>query len=68
MNNGMYYYFISKWGSANEDPKKFIENIPDVVGASENYGGSSATSQCYIKFDAAAENEGELPQYIVDWA
>lgn len=67
MNNGMYYYFISKWGSPNEDPKKFIENIPDVVGASENYGGSSAASQCYIKFDAEAENEGELPQYIVDW-
>lgn len=63
MNNGMYYYFISKWGSAEEDPQKFIENIPEVVGAST---GTSAQAHYYINFDATAE-EGAIPSYITNW-
>ena len=31
---GMYYYFTSKWCSAEEDPDSFIENIPRVIGSS----------------------------------
>lgn len=30
---GLYYYFTSKWGSADEDPSNFIENIPRVIGS-----------------------------------
>lgn len=52
IQNGLYYYFISKWGDASEDPDNFIENIPNVVGASAANQGSSAKSQYYIKFDA----------------
>lgn len=68
MNNGMHYYFISKWKSADEDPQAFIENIPDVIGASENNGGSSACSQLYINFDATSTTEGELPSYVTKWS
>ena len=68
MNSGMYYYFISKWKSADEDPQSFIENIPYVVGASENNGGSSAYSQLYINFDATSTTEGELPSYVTKWS
>lgn len=31
---GMYYYLTSKWCSAEEDPDSFIENIPRVIGSS----------------------------------
>lgn len=68
MNSGMYYYFISKWKSADEDPQTFIENIPYVVGASEDNGGSSAYSQLYINFDATSTIEGELPSYVTKWS
>jgi len=44
IQNGLYYYFISKWGDASEDPDNFIENIPNVVGASAANQGSSAKS------------------------
>lgn len=47
LNPGQYYYFISKWCSANEDPDNFIENIPSVIGASN---GSAAKSDYYIDF------------------
>lgn len=66
MNSAMHYYFISKWRSADEDPENFIENIPDVIGVSSEYGGSSAASQYYINFDAVAP-DGELPSYITKW-
>ena len=32
---GLYYYFTSKWGSADEDPSNFIENIPKVIGSQD---------------------------------
>ena len=32
---GMYYYFTSKWGSAEEDSDNFIENIPRVIGSTQ---------------------------------
>lgn len=34
---GMYYYFISRWGDATEDPDNFIENIPRVIGSAVDY-------------------------------
>ena len=30
---GLYYYFTSKWGSADEDSSNFIVNIPKVIGS-----------------------------------
>lgn len=39
---GTYYYFVSKWGDATEDPDNFIENIPRVIGSSIEYNDSKA--------------------------
>lgn len=39
---GAYYYFISKWGDATEDPDNFIENIPRVIGSSTEYSDLKA--------------------------
>lgn len=32
---GLYYYFVSKWIGADEDPDTFIENIPKVIGSTD---------------------------------
>ena len=48
---GARYYLISKWSDALEDPDHFIENIPSIVGASKNAGGSSAKSHYFIDFN-----------------
>ena len=55
LNPGQYYYFITKWGSAEEDPDNFIENIPKVVGAR----GDSTKASYYIDFN---NTEGEYLQ------
>lgn len=68
LQNGMHYYFISKWKSADEDSQNFIENIPDIVGASTTYGGSSAYSQYYINFNATSTTAEELPSYVTKWS
>lgn len=39
---GTYYYFVSRWGDATEDPDNFIENIPRVIGSSTEYGDLKA--------------------------
>lgn len=46
---GMYYYFISRWGDATEDPNNFIENIPRVIGSSADY--TAKKSHYKIDFD-----------------
>lgn len=46
---GMYYYFISRWGDATEDPDNFIENIPRVIGSSADY--TAKKSHYKIDFD-----------------
>lgn len=48
IQNGQYYYFISKWGDASEDPNNFIENIPEVIGAQAGGGGKA---HYYIDFN-----------------
>lgn len=50
---GSHYYLISKWADALEDPDHFIENIPEVIGASPEKGGSKAKSHYYIDFNNA---------------
>lgn len=39
---GMYYYFSTKWTDAEEDPDNFIENIPKVIGSSEELNNNKA--------------------------
>ncbi len=51
---GQYYYFCSKWISAEEDSSNFIENIPEVIGAKNN--GSELKSHYFIDFDATDGN------------
>lgn len=46
---GMYYYFISRWGDATEDPNNFIENIPRVIGSDADY--TAKKSHYKIDFD-----------------
>ena len=53
---GSHYYLISKWADALEDPDHFIENIPEVIGASPENGGSRAKSHYYIDFNNANGN------------
>ena len=48
---GDYFYLATKWTDALEDPHHFIENIPQVIGASSSAGGSIAESHCYIDFN-----------------
>lgn len=50
LETGLHYYFVSKWCDASEDSSSFIENIPNVIGASSNAGGNGAESQYYIDF------------------
>lgn len=45
---GMYYYFVSKWGDAIEDPDNFIENIPRVIGSADDY--TAGKSHYYINY------------------
>ena len=49
---GMYYYFISKWGDATEDPDNFIENIPRVIGSGDDY----TNKKSHYKIDFNNEN------------
>lgn len=56
LNPGQYYYFLSKWCSAEEDPDNFIENIPEVIGASATNGGNSSKSKYYINFESDSGN------------
>lgn len=39
---GLHYYFNSKWCDATEDPDSFIENIPEVIGSSEEYNNNKS--------------------------
>lgn len=59
---GQYYYFCSKWTSADEDSSNFIENIPEVVGATTENGGSKLKSHYFINFEAT---NGE---YLTKWS
>lgn len=56
LETGLHYYFVSKWCDASEDSSSFIENIPNVIGASSAAGGSGANSQYYIDF---TDNNGD---------
>lgn len=47
MQPGMYYYFTSKWGDAQEDPDSFIENIPKVIGSASEFD----QGKCHYKIN-----------------
>ena len=67
LKSGMHYYFTSRWNSVEEDSSNFIENIPEVIGASAEFNsGSSAKSKYYINFNAAYAEDG-VTNYITSW-
>ena len=48
LQSGQYYYLISKWGDAQENPDSFIENVPKVVGKKEE---GAAKAHFWLDFD-----------------
>lgn len=65
LRKGYYYYFTSKWGDASEDSTCFIENIPNVIGATTANNGGPAFSQYFINFNATSTSG--VPSYIQKW-
>ena len=51
---GMYYYFITKWNDASEDPDNFIENIPEVIGSKAQ---GPANAHYWLDFNNYAQND-----------